>query len=148
MINSKYARIMCLTINYGTYIVLLYLYTSQCSHCLLGQPSEMSGGGRSRSLADIRSLRDTTDTVTGGEPRVCLSYYSEAEGLELLSQDSPGDPLMDSNVNALENVTSLLDYESDEQERDPNVGKTASSAEDPQLQAAWMSSLLGHHSLQ
>jgi hypothetical protein len=63
----------------------------------------MSGGnlGRSKSLVDISSLRDSTGLVTGGVPRGSLSFCSEAEGLELLSQDSLGDPSPESHINAL-----------------------------------------------
>jgi hypothetical protein len=81
----------------------------------------MSGGdlGRSRSLVDIRSLRGPADTTPGDYRPGVISgssnYYSEAEGLELLAQDSPGSPLNENS--AVEHITGLLDYESDGQEQ-------------------------------
>ncbi len=68
--------------------------------CLLGQPSEMSGGniGRSRSLVDIRSLAGSSGLITGAEPLDSLSIFSEEEGLALLTQDSPGDLSHDGHV--------------------------------------------------
>jgi hypothetical protein len=116
--------------------------------CISGQVTEMSGGnlGRSRSLADIRSLWGSTDTISGG-----LSFFSEAEGLELLSQDSPGDPSHESNLNALEHVTGLLDYESDGQEQESNVRHPASSSLSVKTRNSkppWTSKRLDHPSLQ
>jgi hypothetical protein len=140
LINSKYVIALCLMIEHCTNKVLSYLYICMFMllyfFCILGPLSEMSGGnlGRSRSLTNIRCLRGSTNTISGG-----LSFFSEAEGLELLSQDSPGDPSQESHLNALEHVTGLLDYESDGQEQEPNVREPASSslsAEDPQFQAA------------
>jgi hypothetical protein len=116
----------------------MYVYDNVFS-LYIRQVTEMSGGnlGRSRSLADIRSLRGSADTISGGTISGGLSFFSEAEGLELLSQDSPGDPSHE--LNALEHVTGLLDYESDGQEQESNARHPASSSMsvgDPQLQAA------------
>jgi hypothetical protein len=104
------------------------------SYSVPGSPSEMSGGNfcRSRSLVDIRSLRASTDDATEGGHVVSHSYYSEAEGLELLSQDSPGDPSIDSNPGAIANVSGLLDYESDGPEPDPEAGTTSARESPPQ----------------
>ncbi len=107
----------------------------------------MSGGniGRSRSLVDIRSLHGSVDTISGGTTSGSLSgslsgglsLYSEAEGLELLAQDSPGSPSRE--LSALEHDTGLLDYESDGQEHESNNRHPASSSMstgDLQYQAA------------
>jgi hypothetical protein len=110
---------------------------------ILGKVTEMSGGdlGRSRSLVDIRSLRGPADTSPGDYRPGVISgssnYYSEAEGLELLAQDSPGSPLNENS--AVEHITGLLDYESDGQEQTLATRQPAPcsvSTEDLQHQAA------------
>jgi hypothetical protein len=106
----------------------LFLY-----YAVLGIPSEMSGGNfsRSQSLVDIRSIRATTDDATEEGQVAFHSYFSEAEGLELLTQDSPGDPSADSNLGAIANVSSLLDYESDSPEPDPEARTTTERKSPP-----------------
>jgi hypothetical protein len=150
LFKSKYVTALFFMLDLYNNKVLQYLYLCMSMItsflCISGLVTEMSGGnlGRSRSLADIRGLRGSADTISGGTISISggtisggLSFYSEAEGLELLSQDSPGDPSQE--LNALEHVTGLLDYESDGQDQESNSHHPASSSMsvgDPQLQAA------------
>jgi hypothetical protein len=130
---------LCSLVNYNSHnSCIFFLYKLCFSYPVLGRPSEMSGGNfcRSRSLVDIRSLRVSTDDAAEGGHVVSHSYYSEAEGLELLSQDSPGDPSMDINLSAIANVSGLLDYESDGPEPDPEAVTTKPPARESLSQAA------------
>jgi hypothetical protein len=98
----------------------------------------MAGGnlGRSKSLADFSSLRDPAELFGGAPVRESLQFYSEAEGLELLSQDSPGDMALELPLNTLNSDSSLLDYESDGQDSAVAALQPALSSADPLLQAA------------
>ncbi len=98
----------------------------------------MAGGnlGRSRSLADFSSLQDPAELSAGVPVRGSLPFYSEAEGLELLSQDLPGDMASEFPLNTLDSASGLLDYESDGQESVTAALQPVLSSEDPMLQAA------------
>jgi hypothetical protein len=100
----------------------------------------MAGGnlGRSRSLADFSSLRDPDDhsDLVRARARDSLLFYSEAEGLELLSQNSPGDMTQDLPMNSVASDSGLLDYESDGQDSAIAALQPVLSSEDPMLHAS------------
>jgi hypothetical protein len=121
------------------------------SFCVSGQSSEMSGGniGRSRSLVDIRDLHGPDDVATGAGLRGGLSFFSEEEGLALLSQDSPVDQSQpqDDHSNTFDQVTGLLDYESDGQDQALDVMLPSTGMDDQQAQAAMDARTPAHRNL-
>jgi hypothetical protein len=85
-----------------------------------GLASVMSGGnfGRSRSLVDVRELHGSDGGASGTGLRSGPSFFSEEEGLALLSQNSPADPAQsqDDLTGNFDQDKGLLDYESDGQD--------------------------------
>jgi hypothetical protein len=85
-----------------------------------GPASVMSGGnfGRSRSLVDVRELHGSDGGASGAGLRSGPAFFSEEEGLALLSQNSPADPAQsqDDLSGNFDQDKGLLDYESDGQD--------------------------------
>ncbi len=90
------------------------------SLCEPGRASVMSGGnfGRSRSLVDVRKLHGSDGGASGTGLRGGPSFFSEEEGLALLSQNSPADQAQtqDDLSGTFDQDKGLLDYESDGQD--------------------------------
>jgi hypothetical protein len=88
--------------------------------CESGLLAAMSGGnlGRSRSLVDVRDLHGSDGGASGTGLRGGLSFFSEEEGLALLSQNSPAEQAqsMDNFASTFDQDKGLLDYESDRQD--------------------------------
>ncbi len=138
-IKVMYTATVYLSLGDYYFILTTDIYLTHCLISPSGRTSEMLGGnlGRSKLLADFSCLRDSADHLSAGGPlRGSLPFCSEAEGLELLSQDSPGDTASEFQINTRDSATGLLDYESDGQESVPTVLQPMLSAEDPLLQAA------------
>jgi hypothetical protein len=88
--------------------------------CESGPSAAMSGGnlGRSRSLVDVRDLHGSDGGASGTGLSGSFSFYSEEEGLALLSQNSPAEQAqsMDDFASTFDQDKGLLDYESDGQD--------------------------------